>query len=496
MDALGSLAEASLGEEEGYLLSLDYSLAFDRLDPKLVRLLFLQSGVPTGTCDVMSAVWEHQLRFLQYDNQSLPQGIRVSTSMPQGDAWSLVAMVLCLVGPSAQIQGQFPNCILKTFIDDRTVVAQSAQDVLSIQEAWAAWSRKLGMQENQDKIRYFHASAQGRRNLALAGAPEELICQDPCVLGVHLRGRQQRQNTPKEVQRLQTSCKLIRRCAMLPVSWQWRKRVVATQGLAKAVWGWVCRLPPKADREKINSAIRVALREGNNASVPLRAVLRGHSLDFDFRTLSASYSSAQKQAWKRQGSPCLWARRGWSQVLQASMAELGWTLMEPWSWAHERLGFNVTLGFQVTRQEYNRSMHMLRESWRHARFIKFMGENRRDSALCRASFAVYSEEGVARARRACNTFQRFQVLSGASLSPAARNRCDGPDPGVCSRCSEGPATMHHLLWQCRGLQGRPAVGDLPVLQARLGWPVGSVNDTAILEWHVKVRAQILADRYG
>ena len=316
MDALSYLAEAAMGDE-GYLLSLDYSLAFDRLDPHLARHLLLQAGLPVGTCDVMCAVWENQTRFLQYDNQCLPYGIKVSTSLPQGDAWSLVAMVLCLVGPSLKIQGMFPTSMLKTFVDDRTIVARTAQETLLIKNEWASWSEKLGMEENQSKIRYFHASAQGRRNLANEGADPELICQDPCVLGVHLRGRQLRTNTPKEELRLSNSCKLIRRCAMLPVSWQWKKRVVSTQGLAKAVWGWVCRLPPKVDREKVNSAVRVALGEGQNASVALRAVLRGHSLDFGFRVLSASFSAAQKQAWKRRGAPCSWASRGWPQVLHS-----------------------------------------------------------------------------------------------------------------------------------------------------------------------------------
>ena len=141
-----------------------------------------------------------------------------------------------------------------------------------------------------------------------------------------------------------------------------RKRVLSTQGLAKAAWGWVCRLPPKVDREKINSAVRFALREA------LRAVLRGHSLDFAFRVLSSNFSAAQKQAWKRQGEPCRWARRGWPQVLQAAMSDLGWTGRGPWTWVHERLGFTVTVGGATSSQLHERNMHLLRESWRHASF--------------------------------------------------------------------------------------------------------------------------------
>ena len=300
---------------------------------------------------------------------------------------------------------------------------------------------------------------------------------------------------PKKELRLSSSCKLIRRCPMLPVSWQWNKRVISTQCLAKAVWGWACRLAPKADREKINSAVRFALREGKNASVALRAVLRGHSLDFGFRVLSSNSSAVQQQAWKRRGEPCRWARRGWPQVIQPVLFDLGWTLRGPWSWVHERLGFTASLGSAVSRQQFQLSLHQLRESWRHAMFNCFMTEDRRDAALCRAGFVEY-DEGVARAKRFCTTFQRFQVLSGATLSPAARNRWDGPDPGTCSKCGGGPATMDHLLWHCSGMEGRPNVARLSVLQSRLGWPMGFPNDAAILEWHAQVRALILRDRYS
>ena len=46
-------------------------------------------------------------------------------------------------------------------------------------------------------------------------------------------------------------------------------------------------------------------------------------------------------------------------------------------------------------------MHQLRESWRHAMFNKFMTDDRRDAAVCRAGFVKYDEGVVARARRFC-----------------------------------------------------------------------------------------------
>ena len=84
------------------------------------------------------------------------------------------------------------------------------------------------------------------------------------------------------------------------------------------------RVPPKADCTRIERAVRVGPKEGPNASVPLRDMLRGPSLSFRFRTLSASFSAAAKQAASGGlGVPCKWARIGWPQVLDQALARLG-----------------------------------------------------------------------------------------------------------------------------------------------------------------------------
>ena len=133
---------------------------------------------------------------------------------------------------------------MKTFIDDRTFTSSSASEVLQVKGEWASWSRTLGLVENDSKATFYHASARGRRELTAAGAPADKVIPDPMVLGVQFRGRQNRVNSVKEEGRVSEACRLIRRCAWLPVPWQVKKRVVATQGLSKAVWGWMCRFPP------------------------------------------------------------------------------------------------------------------------------------------------------------------------------------------------------------------------------------------------------------
>jgi hypothetical protein len=504
-DALAVLADAALADE-GFMVSLDYSLAFDMLDPGLADLQLRQAGLPAGFAGVLRSVWQDQHRLLQYGGLTHPRPVRVTTSLPQGDPWSLVAMVLALAGPTADICARYPRTVLRTFVDDRTFVAPSAQEAREVEEAWGAWSERLALQENSAKASYFHCSAEGCRQLRRAGAPAAKVTQAPEVLGVHFRGRQRRRNTSKEEARLAEACRLIRRCALLPVSWRQKQTVIATQGLGKATWGWMLRNPPKADGNKVERAVRAGLREGPNASVPLRAILRGHSLSFQFRTLSAAWTAAAKQAACRVGlgEPCRWSRLGWPQVLCQSLSALGWTNMGPWEWHHERLGLQVGLKGRLLARGLQAQLHDLRESWRASNFWQFMGENRRDAAECRSAFAQYQSARFARVRRACTAFQAFQVLSGATMSPAALRRHSSSDAGLCEACQQAAPTLRHLLWECPASaterpqvpQGRGVGGGLDALQSRLGWPAGAPWDSEVLQWHQLVRDRVLRARYG
>ena len=73
----------------------------------------------------------------------------VSTSLPHGDTWSVVAMVLTLTPAIKDIKQRFPNTVLRTFIDDRTFASPSASEVCAVRDAWAEWSHLLGLSENR-----------------------------------------------------------------------------------------------------------------------------------------------------------------------------------------------------------------------------------------------------------------------------------------------------------------------------------------------------------
>ena len=97
--------------------------------------------MPRGVAALLQSVWCDQHRILQYDGQAYHQSVQVTTSLPQGDGWSLIAMVLCLAGPTKDIQNQHPGLLMKTFIDDRTFTSGSASEVLQVKSEWASCYR-------------------------------------------------------------------------------------------------------------------------------------------------------------------------------------------------------------------------------------------------------------------------------------------------------------------------------------------------------------------
>ena len=94
-EALISLADRAIRDEH-FMISLDFSLAFG--------LLLQQAGLPRGFASLLQSVWCDQYRILQYDGQAYHQSVQVTTSLPQGDGWSLIAMVLCLAGPTKALR--------------------------------------------------------------------------------------------------------------------------------------------------------------------------------------------------------------------------------------------------------------------------------------------------------------------------------------------------------------------------------------------------------
>ncbi|CAE7249161.1 Cacna1c [Symbiodinium sp. CCMP2592] len=240
-DAVASLLD---GIHKGaYLGTFDYSLAFDCVRPRLVERLWKHFGMPAGPLNMVMSVWCGQRRYLQLFDAVCPNPALVSTSIPQGDPWSMLAMVCMLVAPLVDIKSSHPGVVVSLYVDDRSWVTDTAVECLRVAQRWRGWSARLGLNENGDKDQFFQISRAGRRKLIENGADPLKVTDSPKILGVMLKPASGQKSKGAEAQRLQAARWTLQRVKCLPVSFAVKVLVAGMSAMSKASYGWVCRLP-------------------------------------------------------------------------------------------------------------------------------------------------------------------------------------------------------------------------------------------------------------
>ena len=80
--------------ERGYLLTMNYSKAFDCLDSSLSCQLLQAHGWPSLLTDLLAAIWDKRERFDQWDHRTHPTTVDASRVQPQTDRWGPLLMSL------------------------------------------------------------------------------------------------------------------------------------------------------------------------------------------------------------------------------------------------------------------------------------------------------------------------------------------------------------------------------------------------------------------
>ena len=252
-----------------HTISLDFRHAFDTVHPKLALGIFAALGMGRQTINMLEAVWCHQLRYMALDSEFLTTPLQVGSSVPQGDSFSLMAMLAVLVAPTSDLVRRYPRVTLRTFVDDRTFTGPVDQ-VLAMKEGWREWSSILGLTENETKTIYFHRTPNGRKKFCEFGVAADLISLKPKILGCELKPSHGRTTTDREKRRLQESVHYILKARYLPLPWNKLKVFIVGQGLSRAAWGWFWRLPPRHEAQKVQTAVKKALGESPVASKHLQ----------------------------------------------------------------------------------------------------------------------------------------------------------------------------------------------------------------------------------
>jgi len=158
--ALIPLITAAASDE--YLVSLDISFAFDHCHPDLALHVLKRLKLSFFMVTMLFDQWSNQQRFVSFQNFVLPEPEHVSSSLPQGDPWSLMPMVATLCPASWEIARSYPSVTQRNFVDDRSWSSRSVEDAMVSLSKWDEWTRLLGLVENSDKSQFFHARQKGR----------------------------------------------------------------------------------------------------------------------------------------------------------------------------------------------------------------------------------------------------------------------------------------------------------------------------------------------
>lgn len=135
--------------------------------------------------------------------------------------------------------------------------------------------------------------------------------------------------------------------------------------------------------------------------------------DFALRLNWIGRSPAYRHVTKTKQVPTHW-QCDWVRALCKACKLYGWVAVSPWKFHHLQLGF-ITFHPQ-NLEKRDLVLHKLRESFRRFHFYKHVNGRRRDA--CHGT--RYTADRCAWVRnRACKELCAFQVLTGATVSPAA-----------------------------------------------------------------------------
>ncbi|OLP87093.1 Retrovirus-related Pol polyprotein from type-1 retrotransposable element R2 [Symbiodinium microadriaticum] len=153
--------------EQGMVLALDFTKAFDALDARVTIEMLRKLKWPPDLLRVFSSVWMQLARYIQFQHHCHPEPL-VAGVQPQGDPLGPLIMALWAQAGLLSVRGltQAQSAQTTVYVDDRTIVAREAR-VLSLQEqSWAQWSASVGLLEHPAKTEATAITAALTRSLA------------------------------------------------------------------------------------------------------------------------------------------------------------------------------------------------------------------------------------------------------------------------------------------------------------------------------------------
>ena len=108
--------------DKGFLASMDWSAAYDRMKPQITVRFLEALGLPAGLLALLGQAWGQQSRYVQFEGHTHEVALASGEATPQG--CPLAPLVLSLWGSAGvrtvEAQVRDPAAAVCTYMDDRT----------------------------------------------------------------------------------------------------------------------------------------------------------------------------------------------------------------------------------------------------------------------------------------------------------------------------------------------------------------------------------------
>ena len=415
--ALCSLEEDVVAGQHA-VASLDLAKAFDWVDPSELCRMMRFLGLPDGLCVWLQAIWVQQKRWISWRHAVSEVPHWAGSSLPQGDPFSPLGMMIYLTSVARDVGRAFPNTRLSFFADDRTLADGCAARLLEAVQLTMDWTRRLCVQENRRKLALL-ARTQAQRAAFLDQAPDSVVTAVR-LLGIDLGQRRGQADRPAARKRCDESLARAQRVQWLPVPVNVRRRVFRQLVTSKFTWGWLGFRSVGKSVSAYWRHYKAAVQGHSVGSTELIRLLDGHQADACYTAGQAALSHLWR-CWQ-SGFRQLWTLRAvrgtWQGRVREFLQKLGWTSTGPWAWSHPSGG---AFAFDGRGSDRRRGLHLVRETWRRQQFESFLQSSRRGSGELCAAGARYSQGCLSmlpeghRTRACCAGWScvQFGLLSGS-----------------------------------------------------------------------------------
>ncbi|CAE7233748.1 Pol [Symbiodinium natans] len=453
--------QSKFAGQGGVLCALDFSQAFDRLNPNLTASALASLNFPPGLPRLLQLAWGEQQRFIQWDGHTCPRVLKPSGT-PQGCPLApLILAVYTTAGIKATEAGQDFSADTSIYMDDRTMYARTWFAVKSRISAWSSWSASMGLLENGKKTQVCARGKLAKQEVAI-DCPQDWIRTEIKALGCTTTA-QPRKESSTEADRVDAAIQTAALLRSVPLAWQRKTLAFRCFVLNKASYGWVSRFPTLTSAGKVFNSLTAAYKTNRLACKAFRKTLYGAVLDLSLVVLCRTWKRMAKEVDK--GHRPRWTAGPHTAVsaLRKTLNRFGFLEVGPWEWTVPQRWVRLIPRAESTVKlegtgAVDAQLHAFRAQYRRNAYEHFLKGKRHEAReLC----AQYTPDDLRRFYAAISIEQSREALSfgpghravmlASVVSPSWYGKVCADKEGVsqaCPWCGHEFGSWRHVAWDC------------------------------------------------